>query len=204
MLPHDSVRPDRDRRFGVVDREKSLGVLLAPTLDPARNQPTRVRVLESKRFVGVGRYCDIELVTLAITGTATITFMSTANATVQLTTRPEMRGRVMSIYMLLFLGSTPIGGPIMGWISGHFGARWSLAAGEAEADLVALGRKFLDDPRWTWHAARELGVHLDYPGRYHSCHPALGSELRFPEEKAKTDRLAVLAALSQKRAQNVK
>jgi 2,4-dienoyl-CoA reductase-like NADH-dependent reductase (Old Yellow Enzyme family) len=73
-----------------------------------------------------------------------------------------------------------------------------------KADLVALGRKFLDDPRWTWHAARELGVHLDYPGRYHSCHPALGSALRFPEEKAKTDRLAVLAALSQKRAQNVK
>jgi 2,4-dienoyl-CoA reductase-like NADH-dependent reductase (Old Yellow Enzyme family) len=68
-----------------------------------------------------------------------------------------------------------------------------------KADLVALGRKFLDDPRWTWHAAAELGVHLDYPGRYHSCHPALGAALRFPEEKAKTDRLAVLAELSRKR-----
>jgi MFS family permease len=55
--------------------------------------------------------------------------MSTANATTQITSRPEMRGRVMSIYMLLFLGSTPIGGPIMGWISGHFGPRWSLAVG---------------------------------------------------------------------------
>jgi 2,4-dienoyl-CoA reductase-like NADH-dependent reductase (Old Yellow Enzyme family) len=70
-----------------------------------------------------------------------------------------------------------------------------------KADLVALGRKFLDDPRWTWHAASELGVHLDYPGRYHSCHPALGTALRFPEEKAKTDRLAVLAELSRKRDQ---
>jgi 2,4-dienoyl-CoA reductase-like NADH-dependent reductase (Old Yellow Enzyme family) len=68
-----------------------------------------------------------------------------------------------------------------------------------KADLVALGRKFLDDPRWTWHAATELGVHLDYPGRYHACHPALGTALRFPEEKAKSDRLAVLAELSRRR-----
>jgi 2,4-dienoyl-CoA reductase-like NADH-dependent reductase (Old Yellow Enzyme family) len=68
-----------------------------------------------------------------------------------------------------------------------------------KADLIGLGRKFLDDPRWTWHAAAELGVHLDYPGRYHSCHPALGGALRFPEEKAKTDRLAVLAELSRQR-----
>ena len=70
--------------------------------------------------------------------------------------------------------------------------------GQGKADLVALARKFLDDPRWTWHAAAELGVHLDYPGRYHMCHPALGSALRFPEEKSKADRLAVLAGLSRR------
>jgi 2,4-dienoyl-CoA reductase-like NADH-dependent reductase (Old Yellow Enzyme family) len=64
-----------------------------------------------------------------------------------------------------------------------------------KADLVALARKFLDDPRWAWHAAAKLGVHLDYPGRYHMCHPALGSALRFPEEKAKADRLAILDKL---------
>ena len=69
-----------------------------------------------------------------------------------------------------------------------------------KADLVALARKFLDDPRWTWHAAAQLGVHLDYPGRYHMCHPALGTALRFPEEKSKTDRLAILAKLSAQRS----
>ena len=69
-----------------------------------------------------------------------------------------------------------------------------------KADLVALARKFLDDPRWTWHAAAQLGEHLDYPGRYHMCHPALGTALRFPEEKSKTDRLAILAKLSAQRS----
>jgi len=79
----------------------------------------------------------VELVFLAFTGMATITFMSTANATVQLTSRPEMRGRVMSIYMLLFLGSTPIGSLIMGWISANFGPRWSLAVGGISCLIAA-------------------------------------------------------------------
>ena len=65
-----------------------------------------------------------------------------------------------------------------------------------KADLVALARKMLDDPRWPWHAAAQLGIHLDYPPRYHTCHPALGSALRFPEEKSKAEALARLAELS--------
>ena len=84
------------------------------------------------------------------------------------------------------------------------GQIWEAALAEevvasGKADLVALARKFLDDPRWTWHAAAQLGVHLDYPGRYHMCHPALGTALRFPEEKSKADRLAILAELSARR-----
>jgi MFS family permease len=66
---------------------------------------------------------------LALCGAAAITFMSTANATLQLNSRPEMRGRVMAFYMVLFVGSTPIGGPIVGWIGQHAGARWSFVVG---------------------------------------------------------------------------
>jgi NADPH2 dehydrogenase len=69
---------------------------------------------------------------------------------------------------------------------------------EGSADLVAIARRMLYDPRWTWHAAVELGVHLDYPDRYHTCHPALGGTLRFPEEKSKTEQLALLAKLSKR------
>jgi MFS family permease len=86
---------------------------------------------------------------LALSGAAAITFMSTANATLQLNSRPEMRGRVMALYMVLFLGSTPIGGPIVGWIGQHAGARWSFVVGgvaslvgAAMAGVPFLRRRF--------------------------------------------------------------
>jgi 2,4-dienoyl-CoA reductase-like NADH-dependent reductase (Old Yellow Enzyme family) len=71
--------------------------------------------------------------------------------------------------------------------------------GSGKADLVALARRMLYDPRWPWHAAEALGVHLDYAPRYHACHPALGSALKFPEEKGKFEQLAKLAELSRAR-----
>src|SRR5919202_6521469 len=62
-------------------------------------------------------------------GTAMMVFLATANSTLQLASDPSMRGRVMALYGLVFLGSTPVGGPIIGWISQHWGARAGLAAG---------------------------------------------------------------------------
>ena len=46
-----------------------------------------------------------------------------ANASVQLSVDPELRGRVMGLYMLVFVGGTPIGAPIIGAITSHYGAR---------------------------------------------------------------------------------
>jgi len=80
-----------------------------------------------------------EYAALALTGVAAITYMSTSNSTLQLESRPDMRGRVMALYMVLFLGSTPIGGPIVGWIGAHAGARWSLAVGAVASLLAAAG-----------------------------------------------------------------
>jgi MFS family permease len=70
-----------------------------------------------------------EDVLLVLLGLTSITFMATANSTCQLTSIPEMRGRVMALYGLVFLGSTPIGGPIVGWISQHLGPRYGLGIG---------------------------------------------------------------------------
>jgi MFS family permease len=78
---------------------------------------------------------DILIVLLGLTS---ITFMATANTTCQLTSVPEMRGRVMALYGLVFLGSTPIGGPIVGWISQSFGPRYGLAVGGV-ATVAAAG-----------------------------------------------------------------
>ncbi|MGO9872297.1 MAG: MFS transporter [Acidimicrobiia bacterium] len=62
-------------------------------------------------------------------GAAAFAFIAVANTTIQLTSAPEMRGRVMALYAIAFLGSTPIGGPIVGWISQHYGARFGFAIG---------------------------------------------------------------------------
>lgn len=88
----------------------------------------------------------IELVVLLPMGAAMITFQATANSLLQLNSDPAFRGRVMALYVMVFLGSTPIGGPIIGWVAEHFGARTGLGLGGvatfvASAVLLwALGR----------------------------------------------------------------
>ena len=57
----------------------------------------------------------LELAALTLAGAASIAFMATGNSTLQLNAAPSMRGRVMSLWFVAFQGSTPIGGPIVGW-----------------------------------------------------------------------------------------
>jgi MFS family permease len=71
----------------------------------------------------------VEYAVLVAVGYGSVTFNSLAKSALQLAVVPEMRGRVMALWALAWLGSTPIGGPIIGWISEEFGARWSLLAG---------------------------------------------------------------------------
>ena len=70
-----------------------------------------------------------ELAALVLAGWASISFMSTGNATLQLTSPPSMRGRVMSLWFVAFQGSTPIGGPLVGWVMASAGARSGLGLG---------------------------------------------------------------------------
>jgi MFS family permease len=79
----------------------------------------------------------LELLVMPFFGAASITFMATANSTLQLNSSPEMRGRVMALYVLVFLGSTPIGGPIVGWVAQTWGPRASVALGGAACLLGA-------------------------------------------------------------------
>jgi MFS family permease len=62
-------------------------------------------------------------------GVFAITMANSANATVQLSVSPLMRGRVMALYMMIFMGGTPLGAPVIGWVGQTFGARWTLIGG---------------------------------------------------------------------------
>lgn len=80
----------------------------------------------------------VELVVMLFVGYGSITFNSYAKTVLQLAAKPEMRGRVMALWGLAWLGSTPIGGPIVGWVGQEFGARWSLLIGGVPTILCGL------------------------------------------------------------------
>jgi MFS family permease len=66
---------------------------------------------------------------MVLVGIFSINFLSLAHVTLQLGSTAQMRGRVMGLWAVAFLGTTPIGGPIIGWIGQHAGPRWGLAVG---------------------------------------------------------------------------
>jgi MFS family permease len=81
----------------------------------------------------------IECLALALAGAGSISFMSMGNSTLQLNAEPSMRGRVMALWFVAFQGSTPIGGPLVGWIMAVIGPRAGLGIGVLTLVVVALG-----------------------------------------------------------------
>jgi MFS family permease len=77
------------------------------------------------------------IIVLSVVGALSILFISIGNTTLQLTSEPTMRGRVMSLWTIAFLGTTPIGGPIIGFIADHSNPRIGLAVGGVSALLAA-------------------------------------------------------------------
>jgi len=71
-------------------------------------------------------------------GIVSMVFMITGNSTLQLSSRATMRGRVMALYGMVFLGGTPIGAPIAGWVADRFGPRMGIALGGLVAIATGL------------------------------------------------------------------
>ncbi|MER7777881.1 MFS transporter [Streptomyces sp. NPDC096191] len=71
-------------------------------------------------------------------GVFSMTVNVTANTSIQMSTDPAMRGRVMALYMMVFLGGSPVGAPIVGWVTDTYGARVGFAAGGAVAATAAI------------------------------------------------------------------
>jgi MFS family permease len=98
----------------------------------------------------------LALPVLALLGAAAVTFAASINSYLQLEVAPQMRGRVMALYSIVFLGSTPIGGPIAGWLSEAFDPRVALvlagvsalsAAWAAHTALARAERRHPQDSR---------------------------------------------------------
>jgi MFS family permease len=80
----------------------------------------------------------LELAALVFVGYGSITFNSYAKTTLQLAAEPAMRGRVMALWFLAWQGSTPIGGPLVGWIAQETDARWALVVGGVPTVICGL------------------------------------------------------------------
>lgn len=80
-----------------------------------------------------------EAVTLAALGAAAVMFVSSVNSTIQLAVSAEMRGRVMALFSIVFLGSTPIGGPLSGWLAEAYNPRLTLVL----AGISGLGAAWI-------------------------------------------------------------
>ena len=131
--------------FGFLTSMMALGALVGALVSAARKRPTRRLLIGSAAVFGglssaaaFAPTLPVLAMLLVPIGAASITFIATANATLQLNSSPAMRGRVMALHGLVFLGSTPLGGPAIGWISETFGPRTGLATGGVICLLAAL------------------------------------------------------------------
>lgn len=130
--------------FGLLTSMMAIGAIVGSLLAARR---TRVRfVVIGLAAAGFGIVSVLAAlsptywvfaITLVLLGVCAMTMMNTANAYVQTTTDPELRGRVMALYLAIFTGGTPIGAPIVGYVASTFGPRWALVVGAASGFIAA-------------------------------------------------------------------
>jgi MFS family permease len=75
---------------------------------------------------------------LVPTGASALVFSVACNSFVQLGVDPQMRGRILALYFMAFMGGTPVGAPLIGWVSEHLGARWGFIAGGLVCVVAAI------------------------------------------------------------------
>ncbi len=132
--------------FGLFNIILAIGSAAGALLAGATAHPrTRVIVASAAAFglleasAAIAPGLAVFLILLAGMGFTNLAFQSMANASVQLSTDPALRGRVMGLYMLGFIGGTPIGAPIIGALTSQFGARAGMAVCGVVPALAAIG-----------------------------------------------------------------
>jgi MFS family permease len=151
--------------YGLLGTTLAVGSLTGALLGARREGRPRQRlvVLAGLAFgiveIALGlmpSYLAFALLT-PVLGLCLLTMLNAANTTVQLSVSPVMRGRVMALYMMVVMGGTPLGAPVVGWVGATFGARWTLIGGGAMTVLgvllaVAIFRGFRG-PLWSRRVA---------------------------------------------------
>lgn len=132
--------------YGFMTAAMGLGAVIGGLVTAARGRTgIRSMVIASTGFGAAILLCSVSpdlafaYVALLFTGWASVSFIAIGNSTIQLAARPEMRGRVIALWQVAFQGTTPIGGPLVGWIIAVSDPRTGLAVGGVACLLAAAG-----------------------------------------------------------------
>lgn len=133
--------------FGLLSTTFAVGSLTGALLSTRRSVRPRQRFLVVSAVVfglltvvaGLMPGYVSFAVLLVPTGAAALVFSVANNSFVQLGADPQMRGRVMALYFMCFMGGTPVGAPLIGWISEHLGAPWGLILGGGVCVVAGIG-----------------------------------------------------------------
>lgn len=135
LLARETFNGDA-RTLGLLGAALGIGMFAGSMTSAAFGRPARDLLLGAgvalgafTLFVSLSPSLWLALILMVPLGAASMAFLATMNSTLQLEATDEMRGRVMALYFVLFLGSTPIGAPIVGWISESISPRAALATG---------------------------------------------------------------------------
>jgi MFS family permease len=131
--------------FGLLSSILAVGSVAGALLSARRERP-RLRVIVLAAFgfsasmVVAALMPTFELFAIALipVGFTALTMITAANAYVQTTTRASIRGRVMALYLTIFMGGTPVGAPVLGIVANELGARWAIGVGAVAALLAAI------------------------------------------------------------------
>ena len=153
--------------YGVLNSILAIGSLTGALL-AARRERARIRIIIlASAFFGVAVFIAALMPTYwtfaastVLIGFGAVSILTTANGYVQTTTDPELRGRVMALYMAILVGGTPIGAPIVGAVADNWGPRWALGVAAVAAGVAALiglgwlvfarGMHLVPHPRARW------------------------------------------------------
>lgn len=135
----------QSRGFGLLTSVMALGSVSGALFAASRGVPSTRLLVAGSSYLGLSlalaalmpNAWSFGLAMMGV-GVSAQLFTSVANSAVQLSTSPSMRGRVMAIFMAVAMGGTPVGAPIVGWVSDHYGPRFGIGIA-ALASMLAAG-----------------------------------------------------------------
>ncbi|WP_232506431.1 MFS transporter [Microlunatus flavus] len=165
--------------YSLFNSLSALGALAGAVVSARRHSAPRVRTLTGT-LVLLGAMLMVAAIApsawafgavLVVVGFCTLLFLTGANSLVQTTAPPALRGRVMGVYLLVLLGGQAVGGPVVGWLIDHVGARASMLGCGALVALVSIGVGLVIAHRahltveLELHRRSRLGLHIVHAHR---------------------------------------